>query len=297
MTGAGLDFTLPDVDVDRLRGWKNGVTKKLTAGLAGLARRRKVTVDQRRRTVLVAQRGRGAGRRRFHHELSASSRPSSRSARKPATLPFHPHDDPRVIDSTGALDLADLPRAAAGDRRRDHRSGDGDGVRRARMPGDRRRGDGPAHPRRGPGPRRTARETDQEAVREHLPGDQGDQRRTSGPMVSRHVRRTVGTEQRRVRQGPGGGRSPARTATPSARRRRVSRSTSAGSFPVDERQRTECAPHLRGRRRRRAADARAQGRPRGTRRRGEHGRARTPRSTAASSRPSPTPIRRSRGSA
>ena len=44
MTGAGLDFAAPDVDIDRLRGWKNTVTKKLTTGLAGLARRRKVTV-------------------------------------------------------------------------------------------------------------------------------------------------------------------------------------------------------------------------------------------------------------
>jgi dihydrolipoamide dehydrogenase len=43
---------------------------------------------------------------------------------EPVTLPFIPHDDPRVIDSTGALELAD-PRTDAGAGRRHHRVGDG----------------------------------------------------------------------------------------------------------------------------------------------------------------------------
>jgi dihydrolipoamide dehydrogenase len=46
MTDYGLGFASPPVDVEKLRGWKDGVTKKLTTGLAGLARRRKVTVVQ-----------------------------------------------------------------------------------------------------------------------------------------------------------------------------------------------------------------------------------------------------------
>jgi thioredoxin reductase len=107
MTGAGLDFAAPDVDIDRLRGWKNTVTKKLTAGLAGLARRRKVTVIN------------GVGRFSSLNEVEVQADDGSTTVvgfeqvivavdSEPATLPFVPHDDPRVIDSTGALDLADL---------------------------------------------------------------------------------------------------------------------------------------------------------------------------------------------
>ena len=67
---------------------------------------------------------------------------------EPMTLPFIPNDDPRVIDSTGALELDGVPRAAAGARRRDHRPRDGDRLLRARRPDHRRRADGPAHSRR-----------------------------------------------------------------------------------------------------------------------------------------------------
>ena len=44
MSANGLSFARPDVDVDKLRGWKDGVVKRLTGGLAGLAKARKVTV-------------------------------------------------------------------------------------------------------------------------------------------------------------------------------------------------------------------------------------------------------------
>jgi dihydrolipoamide dehydrogenase len=108
MTGAGLDFAAPDVDLDRLRGWKNTVTKQLTAGLAGLARRRKVTVIN------------GVGRFSSPTEVEVLADDGSTRVvefeqaivavgSEAATLSFVPHDDPRVIDSTGALDLADLP--------------------------------------------------------------------------------------------------------------------------------------------------------------------------------------------
>src|SRR3954451_16946423 len=108
MTGAGLDFAAPDVDLDRLRGWKNTVTKKLTAGLAGLARRRKVTVIN------------GVGRFSSPTEVEVLADDASTTVvgfdqaivavgSEAATLPFVPHDDPRGLDSTGALDLADLP--------------------------------------------------------------------------------------------------------------------------------------------------------------------------------------------
>ena len=46
MAARGLSFAAPSIDLDRLRGWKDGVVKRLTGGLAGLARQRKVTVLQ-----------------------------------------------------------------------------------------------------------------------------------------------------------------------------------------------------------------------------------------------------------
>ena len=44
MTDHGIAFTAPSIDIDKLRGWKDGIIKKLTGGLAGLAKQRKVTV-------------------------------------------------------------------------------------------------------------------------------------------------------------------------------------------------------------------------------------------------------------
>ena len=108
MTNAGLDFSEPDVDITKLREWKDSVTKKLTTGLSGLARRRKVTLVQ------------GLGRFRSPNEVEVEIADGTTTVvrfdqaiiaagSEPATLPFVPHDDSRVIDSTGALDLADIP--------------------------------------------------------------------------------------------------------------------------------------------------------------------------------------------
>ena len=44
MGANGISFRSPNVDVDKLRGWKDGVVKRLTGGLSGLAKARKVTV-------------------------------------------------------------------------------------------------------------------------------------------------------------------------------------------------------------------------------------------------------------
>ena len=71
--------------------------------------------------------------------------------------------------------------AAAGARRRDHRAGDGDRLLRARREGDHRRADGPDHPGRRQGHRHAAHQADRQAVREHLPQDQGDQGRGRTP--------------------------------------------------------------------------------------------------------------------
>jgi dihydrolipoamide dehydrogenase len=104
----GLRFAAPEVDLDALRDWKEGVVKRLTGGLGGLARQRKVT------TI------RGTGRFVSPNQLEVAGADGSTQlvgfaqaivacGSEPMTLPFIPHDDPRVIDSEGALELADVP--------------------------------------------------------------------------------------------------------------------------------------------------------------------------------------------
>src|SRR3954451_22526110 len=107
-----IAFTDPTIDIDKLRGWKDGVVKKLTGGLSGLAKQRKVTVvsGYGRFTApnQVTVEADGASKTvTFEHAIIAAGS-------EPVTLPFIPHDDPRVIDSTGALDLDDIPERLLG---------------------------------------------------------------------------------------------------------------------------------------------------------------------------------------
>jgi len=108
MSGFGVSFGEPKVDLARLRSWKDGVVGKLTRGLAALAKTRKVTVVQGTgrfaspHTLEVE----GAGGRKvvsFDHCIIAAG---SRAAR----IPGLPYDDPRLMDSTAALDLAEVPK-------------------------------------------------------------------------------------------------------------------------------------------------------------------------------------------
>lgn len=108
MSAHGVAFEAPRIDVEKLRGWKAGVVKKLTNGLKMLAKQRKVEVVQGRGAfasahVLAVTRDDGSVERiRFERCIVAAGS-------EPMRLPFLP-DDPRVIDSTGALDLADVPK-------------------------------------------------------------------------------------------------------------------------------------------------------------------------------------------
>src|SRR5689334_1547066 len=99
----------PSVDLDKLRGWKDGVVKRLTGGLSGLAKQRKVTVvsglgkfASPNQLVVEAADG-GAKTVTFEQAIIAAGS-------EPVTLPFIPHGDPRVIDSTGALELGGVPK-------------------------------------------------------------------------------------------------------------------------------------------------------------------------------------------
>jgi dihydrolipoamide dehydrogenase len=103
----GVKFAKPEVDVDALRGWKESVVKKLTGGLAGLAKGRKVQV--------VEGVGTFTGPNTIRVEGSGGSKIVSfdqciiAAGSEPVKLPFIP-DDPRVIDSTGALELQGIPK-------------------------------------------------------------------------------------------------------------------------------------------------------------------------------------------
>ena len=107
MTDHGIAFTAPSIDIDKLRGWKDGIIKKLTGGLAGLAKQRKVTVltgtgTFASPTSVLVKTAEGNKTITFDRAIIACGS-------EPATLPFIPHDDPRVINSTGALELNGLP--------------------------------------------------------------------------------------------------------------------------------------------------------------------------------------------
>ena len=104
----GIDFGEPRIDLDKLRQWKDSVVGQLTGGIAGMAKRRKVEVVQGTGKLLDAhtlevENGDGARRKiGFEQAILAVG---SRVTR----IPGIPYDDPRVIDSTGALELASVP--------------------------------------------------------------------------------------------------------------------------------------------------------------------------------------------
>ena len=104
----GISFGKPAVDIEKLRGWKDSVVGKLTRGLGSMAKGRRVTVLEgvgkfsSANMVEVAGKD-GVQRVSFDHCIIAAG---SQVAR----IPGFPYDDARIIDSTGALELADLPR-------------------------------------------------------------------------------------------------------------------------------------------------------------------------------------------
>jgi dihydrolipoamide dehydrogenase len=104
MKDHGLAFGPAVVDLDALRDWKDAVVSRLTDGLAKLASGRRVRVVQGRGTFvspheLVVE---GGPRVVFEQTVIACGS-------EPVKLPFLPEDDPRVMDSTGALDLDAVP--------------------------------------------------------------------------------------------------------------------------------------------------------------------------------------------
>ncbi|WP_350029501.1 dihydrolipoyl dehydrogenase [Caballeronia sp. GAWG2-1] len=103
----GITFGKPSIDLDKLRGFKEGVVKKLTGGLAGMAKARKVQVVTGVGTFVDPNHMevQGDGGRKVVKFKKAIIAAGSQAVK----LPFFP-DDPRVVDSTGALELRQIPK-------------------------------------------------------------------------------------------------------------------------------------------------------------------------------------------
>jgi dihydrolipoamide dehydrogenase len=98
----GVRFGAPEVDVDALRGWKDGIVGKLTGGLAQMAKGRKV------RVVTGEGRFTGPNALTVGDETITFDAAIVAAGSRAAWLPGLP-DDPRIVDSTGALELPDVP--------------------------------------------------------------------------------------------------------------------------------------------------------------------------------------------
>ena len=107
MADHGVVFGKPEIEIDKLRGWKDKVVGQLTGGLASMAKSRKVTVIQ------------GHGVFSDAHEMTVETENGSQvvsfakaiiaAGSQAFKLPGLPWDDPRVMDSTDALELEEVP--------------------------------------------------------------------------------------------------------------------------------------------------------------------------------------------
>src|SRR6266849_4084696 len=104
----GVEYGDPKIDLARLRAWKEGVVKKLTGGLGVLSKQRKVEYVQGRAgfesasTLRVSRVNGGEENLNFDRIILATGS-------RPAIIPSLKLDSPRVMDSTTALDLKDVP--------------------------------------------------------------------------------------------------------------------------------------------------------------------------------------------
>jgi dihydrolipoamide dehydrogenase len=102
MAANGIEFGAPKIDLDKLRAWKNRVVARLTGGLTTLAKQRKVDVLAGEATLIgpYSLELKSGSETRTVHFRQCIIAAGSESVRLPG-LP----DDPRIIDSTGALEL------------------------------------------------------------------------------------------------------------------------------------------------------------------------------------------------
>lgn len=104
----GLSFAKPTFDLDKIRAWKEGITNTLTAGLAKLAKQRKVQIVHGlgsftgANSLDVATEN-GTQQITFDNAIIAAGSQVN-------NMPVFPNDDPRLMDSTDALNLEDVPK-------------------------------------------------------------------------------------------------------------------------------------------------------------------------------------------
>ncbi|NDC08553.1 MAG: dihydrolipoyl dehydrogenase [Oxalobacteraceae bacterium] len=108
MSHFGVKLGKPEIDLNSLRGWKESVINKLTGGLSGLAKARKVQVVQGKGAFtssnsLSVETAEGAKTIAFKNAIIAAGS-------SVVKIPGFPYDDPRLVDSTGALELRQIPK-------------------------------------------------------------------------------------------------------------------------------------------------------------------------------------------
>ena len=108
MSHFGVNLSQPQIDLPKLRGWKESIIKKLTGGLSGLAKARKVQVLTGKgafasSNTLIVETTEGSKTVSFKNAIIAAGS-------SVVKIPGFPYDDPRLIDSTGALELRQIPK-------------------------------------------------------------------------------------------------------------------------------------------------------------------------------------------
>ena len=106
MKDHGITFGEPVIDIDKLRGFKENVIGQLTNGLKGLAKQRKVEVAEGNASFISATQLKisGSDERTVDFKNAIIAAGSS-----VVRIPGFPYEDERLIDSTGALELKDIP--------------------------------------------------------------------------------------------------------------------------------------------------------------------------------------------
>ena len=104
VSAAGIKFVEPEINLEQLRDWKNKVSHQLNAGLAALAKQRNVTVVNGTGSFIDAT------HLQVGSEIIEFEQAIIAVGSRPVKIPSFPNDDARLIDSTGALKLDDIPK-------------------------------------------------------------------------------------------------------------------------------------------------------------------------------------------
>ena len=105
----GIEFSAPKIDLPKLRAWKEGVVKRLTGGLGQLSKQRKVQYIQGKASFESSTKLR-VSKADGSQESLTFDRVLLATGSRPAVIPTLNIDSPRMLDSTGALDLQDIPK-------------------------------------------------------------------------------------------------------------------------------------------------------------------------------------------